>query len=440
MAMCACFVNLNASVLSTTAAGMQPGTWAQIAASNQNPALGVGSISGTMIHFCNSMPWNPVSKVIEIIGQDHSYPALRHVRYDEATNQFILVADNAGLGSGHGYDHNSLNPFTGDLYNRLYSGFSGSLSFKKKAYGTSSFVSIPSVPASDQVAIGTCWWSGSFIGGGSQGSFMVFNSGNATGTAKDGQIAAYNPLTNTWFYNQEGRAPNYGGGSTYHSLMEYSAKKNVAVYGGGNVAPNKLWRMSSDGSVLAMPDVPAGKAVGIQRGLLTDDPATGNFLLLSAGQLWELNPDGAGTWTQQTGARVPPSGVGIPGPDPTITAVICTSIPDYGVVAYITQPNQNNGTMFIYKHASNSAATIAEKTHAEMAGLSVQPVPASVSGILRISPVGPAAHYAVYDVGGKMIADLGGKTAWVPRGIKPGVYIVKAQMGGRTLCRKLILE
>lgn len=332
------------------AQSMAPGTWAKVTpANNQNTILGVGSISGTMLHYCNSMPWNPVSRRIEILGQDHNYPSMRHVAYDDTTNTFMLIADNAGLGTGHGYDHNAVNPTTGDLYSRLYSGFTGSIGVKKKVFGSASFVSIPSLATGEQVAIGTCWWSGSFIGGGAQGSFMVFNSGNAVGNANDGHIAAYNPLTNTWFYSKVGKAPNYGSDETYHSVMEYSAVKNVAVYGGGNVAPSKLWRMTSDGVAVQMPDVPAGKAVGIQRGLLVNEPVSGNFLLLSAGQLWELNPTGSGMWTQLTGARTPPADVGIPGPS-NPQAVICSSIEDYGVVAFITQPNQNGGTFYLYKH------------------------------------------------------------------------------------------
>ena len=330
---------------------MAPGTWAKLTPANdQNAFLGVGSDSGSMIQFSNDMPWNPVTRAIEIIGQDHGYPALRHVRYVESTNQFVLVADNAGLGNGHGYDHNAVNPYTGDLYDRLYSGFTGRISAVVKRAGSSSFVAIPSVPAADQVAIGTCWWSGSFTGAGGQGCFMIFNSGNASGTANDGNILAYDPLTNNWFYNQEGKAPFFGSGATYDSVIEYSARKNVAVYGGGNVAPSKLWRLNSDGSFVAMPDVPSGKAVGIQRGLLVDEPVTGNFLLLSAGELWELNPTGSGTWTRQTGSRVPPSGVGIPGPV-TIQGVICSSISSYGVVAFITQNTSGNGTFWLYKHA-----------------------------------------------------------------------------------------
>src|SRR5258708_1411188 len=323
---------------------MAPGTWARLNVSNQNVILGVRGVSGTMLHYSNSMPWNPFSKVIEIIGMDHNWPAgLRHVRYDVETNNFILVQEGIdGTGIAHGYDHNTLNPFTGDVYHRVYG--LGDMNAKKEVLGASSFVDIPSVSAFGQVAIGTAWWSGPFIGGGSQGSFMIFNSGNAQGNSNDGQILAYNPLTNTWFYNKEGMAPNYGSGATYGSLWKYTPIKNGAVYGGGNVAADRLWRLSSDGSVLAMPNVPAGKGVGIQQGLLVDDPVTGNFLLLSAGQLWELNPSGSGTWTQLAS---PPSGVG----DPQFpTAVITSSISDYGVVAYITQPGQTGATFYLYKH------------------------------------------------------------------------------------------
>jgi hypothetical protein len=339
------------TALGDLASSMAPGTWVQLNAANQDAVLGVGNVSGTMIHFSNSMPWNPFSKVIEIVGMDHDWGVQRHVRYDVRTNQFILVAADDGLGTQtqHGYDHNTVNPYTGDLYHRLFGGFTGTISSFKKVLGGASFEALPGVSATEQVAIGATWWSGPFVGGGSQGSFMIFNSGNATGSPNDGQILAYNPLANTWFFNKEAMAPNYGSGSTYHSVIEYSAIKNVAVYGGGNVAPERLWRLNSDGSFLAMPNVPPGKGVGIQQGLLVNDPVSGNFLLLSAGELWELNPSGSGTWTQQTGTRTPPGAVGIPGPT-NPEAVIASSISDYGVVVFITQPGPTGATFFLYKH------------------------------------------------------------------------------------------
>jgi hypothetical protein len=342
------------SALSALAASMAPGTWAQLSVSNQNALLGVGSISGTMVHYCNKMPWNPKSRKIEILAEDHNWGHVRYVQYDEATNQFVLVAADAGFGSAtqHGYDHNVVNPYTGDYYYKRaqMSTTAGTLGASRKLLGASGFSPLPTAATNyEQIAVGACWWSGSFAGAGSQGCFMVFNSGDSFGNANDGQIVAFDPLTNQWFFNKHGMAPFYSvNGSTYHSVMEYSAKKNCAVYGGGNEQPNKLWRLNADGSYTAMPNVPSGKAVGIQRGNLAVDPVTGNFLLLSSRELWQLDPSGAGTWTQLTGTRTPPAGVGVPNaPD----GVISTSIPEYGVVAYITQTESTGGTFFVYKHA-----------------------------------------------------------------------------------------
>lgn len=340
------------SALAGLAASMAPGTWARLDAAGQDVTLGVGSISGTMLHYCNTMPWNPVSGVIEILAMDHNYPTLRHARYVESSNRFVLVADDAGLGTGtsHGYDHNAVNPHTGDLYHRRYGGFSGSINVARKALGSANFAPIASVAGMEQVAIGACWWSGAFAGAGSQGCFMLFNSGNAVGGANDGHILAYDPLNAKWFYSREGRAPGYGSGATYHSVIEYSAKRNLAVYGGGNAAPRKLWRLNADGSFNRLTDVPAGKGVGMQQGILVEEPVSGNFLLLSAGELWELDPRGSGAWRLLTAGRVPPAGVGVPGPS-NPQAVIASSIASHGVVAFVTQPQQDGGSMYLYKHA-----------------------------------------------------------------------------------------
>jgi hypothetical protein len=76
---------------------------------------------------------------------------------------------------------------------------------------------------------------------------------------------------------------------------------------------------------------------------------TGKFLLLSNGQLWELNPVGAGTWTLQTGLRTPPPGVR--NPTQMGQGMALTSIPEYGVIAAISQIAGSGGTFFLYKHA-----------------------------------------------------------------------------------------
>lgn len=342
---------------------MSAGAWLQFTtASNQNSVLGVGTDSGSVTYYCNTMPWNPVDKCIEVIACDHNWgsPSVhtRYHRYDAATNAWILIADpptGVPTGPQHGYDHSSMNPTTGDLYYRMYN----SEIVYKKPQGSTTFAGIPAFPDDGfvQVAIGTTWWSGSFTGGsggGASGTLMIFNSGTAVGASTDGRLNGYNPLTNTWIFLADSAAPFYGSGSTYHSAMEYSSVRNLAVYGGGNVAPNKVWRLNADGTHGSLTDVPTGKAIGQNsQGVFVEEPVTGNFLLLSAGELWELDPTGSGTWTQQTGGRVPPAGVGNPGSPSNNgnNGIIATSIAEYGVVVFTHQPGVTGGSMWIYKHA-----------------------------------------------------------------------------------------
>ena len=360
-----------AMALDAVAAAMPPGTWAQVTPANdQNAFLGVRGASGvggsgTMLHYANNCAWNRLNRCIEIVGADHGYGATqRYVRYDTATNQFILVnvggdGSDSGLGPGHEFAGLAVNPHNGDVYYRHYGSYQlGFYTVTMAALNGVSFsTSVRNTPATlTNVNTGTAWWSGAFDGAGSHGCLILFNSGNANGSANDGHMMAYDPLANSWFYNQTGMAPFYTthGTATYHEVCAYSPVKNCMVYGGGHSEYKRLVRLNSDRSRTEMPTLPGGDNVhvGIQHGNLVCDPVTGNFLLLSAGQLWELNPSGSGAWTQQTGSRVPPSDVGIPGPPAVrVDGVVSCAIPEHGVVAYIKQSSPSGGTFYLYKHA-----------------------------------------------------------------------------------------
>ena len=352
------------SVLAKLAASMAAGSWAQVAGTNQNSILtdNDGAGSGSHLHYSNSMNYIPQSDRIQIVGADHgSYTTMFIIEYDLATNQFVTISPGNsanGTGPGHGYDHASVNPYTGDAYQVMYGkGNASGYKFQvtKRAFGASTFATTLPYTMIDQVVnitLGSCWWSGTFTGGGgagAQGCLMVYNTYNATGSANDGVMNGYDPLTNSWFYGRIGASPNFGAsGGLYHQIAEYSPTLNCMVYGGGNSSPSKVYRMSSDGTVTQLTDVPAGKGLGIQRGNLVADPVTGKFLLLSSSQLWELDPRGSGTWTQQTGTRTPPTGVGSPDvPD----GIVSCALPRYGVVAYIKQSTASGGTFYLYKHA-----------------------------------------------------------------------------------------
>jgi hypothetical protein len=200
------------------------------------------------------------------------------------------------------------------------------------------------VTAYVEVAVGTAWWSGTITGGDTNGTLLIYNCG-----APSGQVLLWNPTSNTWFADIQG----FGGNSTYHCVAEYSPVHNVAIFGGGNDNPRKVWRLNSNRTVTVLPDAPVD--LGVQHANLSVDPVTGHFLVMGYGQLWQLDPRGSGSWTQQNGSRTPPSAVGNPG-SPDLDSVISAPISNYGVVAYVTCRTKSCN-MYLYKHSGSAQTT-----------------------------------------------------------------------------------
>lgn len=349
------------SALGALAASMAPGTWAQLTGTNQNAVIGsqLGN-SGSLINYSSYFPWNPVAKRIEIVGSDHTGTApggklpSSYARYNDATNAFSMAAVDDLLAPGgqvtplHGGGHSQVDPFTGDLYHHKAFGSTSQFDVWKCPLGSSTFTRVGTTPSAYcQVLLGSCWWSGPFSGTslGSRGAYMLYNSGACFNRATDGEIFVYDPTVG-FKVTITGATPFAA--SSNASVMAYSAIHNCALYGGGDTTARKAFRLNSDGTHTNMPDVP-GAGMGIDIGAIACDPVTGKFLLLSNGELWELNPLGSGTWTKQSGLRVPPSGVR--NPTQMGQGMGLVSIPDYGVVAAISQISGSGGTFFLYKHA-----------------------------------------------------------------------------------------
>jgi hypothetical protein len=342
--------NPGASKLADLAASMARGTWAALVVPNQQQVLGIATNpippggGGQSTQFANKMPWNSFSKTIDMMIADHygTGSNMQFVRYLEASNAFKqeMAPGTTGVtGLGHGYDHTCVNPTNGDLYHHKYN---SNQNYRKKL-SDATFASIGAGDAAaHQVAEAVCWWSGTFNGAGAQGCYIVFATGIVPGA-----LSAWDPLTSAWFWNGAVATPGYG--DCYHTAMQYSKVKNCAVFGGGSrsASSKKTWRLNADRSITPMPD--AAQNIGPKAGIFDVDPVSGNFLLLAGGQLYELNPDGAEKWTQQTGGRVPPSAVGVP--TAANTGVISCSIPDYGVIAYSTVVSTGSPCSFyLYKH------------------------------------------------------------------------------------------
>jgi hypothetical protein len=290
----------------------------------------------------NDVGYDPVRGQAHYVGKRQNSFSYRHIYYREASHDWVVGATVSGVTVGHGYDHQAVDPATGYVYFRPYGGDPARTIYRASPQNLSSWSSFTDWPLSGgyvQVAVGMTWWSGNFAGL-TRGGLIVYNSG-----AINGQIQIFDPVTNTW----ETPIAGFGGVSTYHSALAYSPVLNVAVLGGGNDNPRKVWRLNADRSVTQLKDAPSayGPLVG-GAAYLVNEPVTGNFLLVSKnGTMWELDPTGAGTWIQLTGSAAPPSGVFDPD-----RGNICWAAPTHGVVVFAgVDSTGTSPQMWLYKHA-----------------------------------------------------------------------------------------
>lgn len=302
------FVPPGLSALGTFAAAMAPGTWAQISGMiNIDPVIAQAPVFH-MLPYGGTGAWDPLNKKIKFVGSEGHGVANTQAEFDDATNSWSVlhgprVDSNPSLipyNDQHVYDHNVVNPANGEHYLSDPGGFPVPKVLRYRGGVWQSLVPYANW-GSQSVGTGSCWWSGAFPQIGAQGCFMVVDFNNF------GDFAYYDPLSDIWRRTSLACTPGF-----YHTFLEYSALKNVAVYGGGTSysqgLSKKLWRLNANGSQTAMPDAPF--PVGIYDGMLfTTEPVTGNFLAIGNGGMWELNSDGAGVWTQQTGGRAPPADV-----------------------------------------------------------------------------------------------------------------------------------
>ena len=116
------------SDLALAAATLAPGESAPFNMGGLDFDLISAEPGATIITYSTKGYWNPVTKTIEFGGQGHTGD-VKHIRWDDKTNQWSIVATNGSLPFiGHGYEHTALNPQTGEVFfseyhsNRVYEG------------------------------------------------------------------------------------------------------------------------------------------------------------------------------------------------------------------------------------------------------------------------------------------------------------------------------
>jgi hypothetical protein len=345
---------VQASSLSTLAASMQPGTWAQLTTNgfNAGDVLRPANCTGSSLEYMDRGSWNPVNKTVMILGASHpngtcSGSSNVFASYSDASNSWSNALpnpsptfDNAfGSSIGHGYNHSTVDTTIGDFYHRQY--FSGKVMQFSQAGQAWSQCSQYNSGGAYQVAGALEYFP-------DRHSLVMLDGGWGVWEL---DITGGN-CTRTWAQRAStkggGFSPQLTGLSSYHNVSHYSALCHCIVMGGDGTA---FYKYDVNGNFT--PIATASGEIGIPQGtsgsVFTVDPASGKFLAwIGSGTGYQYDPQ-TDTWSA-TGISAPV----FPGPEGLVTETVAIPIPDYGVVMFVQSSSSAGGraSVYLYKHAA----------------------------------------------------------------------------------------
>jgi len=324
--------------LAQLAGSLTPGTWATLATMNINATLlDPGGASGYITGDAESIKWDPLTRQLFFLGMDH-HPntGQRFVSYSDSTNTWQILPQTSWMATGgvhHGYDHKALDVAHRYLYVR---GQYMDRSVYRYQIDTKTW---ERVQDNNVLEYSQCCGGWDYF---PELNGVVWFQGSDTqsGSTFYGGLFLRDDLTGSW--RRLGARATYVSGD-YNNFAEYNPKHKVVIFGGGS---RDLYKLDSSGGVTTLN--PAPVSIGNRSGVVTMDPVSGNYLVLSntnnsfhsynvASDTWQLLPASPIFQFQAN----PPNG--------GIFGVVATPISTYGVSLFV-QCATNNCVVRLYKH------------------------------------------------------------------------------------------
>ncbi len=342
-----------ATQLGDTAGQMDVGEWRLLNQPSDGSGLTVallqtcvsGSCSDNVLNYSHGGLWNPVSRELYVLGQGH-LSEFKFLAYRESANTWAEEPKPYWDCSfkqpcwGHGYDHSTVDPSTGDVYWRGYN----STAVYRWARATKSWTALPVAP-NPTIA----------------GALEYFPEQGGLVLAGGGQVHLFDVARNSWRRLATGLAMG-----PYHNVAQYDRVNKIVVFGGGN-GSNQLYKIDAEGSI--SPIAPAPINVGVTASLLTADPVSGKLLLFgSAGGVFEYTSP-SNSWVELSGTTVPMFGTGTN----RIQFRIAVPISTHGVIGFIAFGQGVDARVYLYKHSASSGVGAVDRVApAAPTGLKVQ--------------------------------------------------------------------
>jgi hypothetical protein len=365
------------SSLSAAAAGMSPGTFAILNTSGYTSSLLTGPNSGQgILTYTGKAFWDPTNRRVLFYGESHtSYWCYSDWANAINNNQFIQYSDSTNswsplpqLGSinvcsdNHAYGWNAFDPATGTYFYRPSywhgpspAALGGPYKFSSGVWSTYGNVTFNANGAQTNPSSSIIDWTRAyydamewFPGRG----LIVASSQGGLGM----QLAQYNGSSWSSISMPDVWTP---GGQVF---AIYNPVKNIMLFGGGDAGSARhknLYKLGPTGSAIRLPDPPSSPDniyidSRSQSGLMTYDPVSGNFILLtrdSAGTpiLYQYDSD-SNNWSRLSGVTIP--GAIEIGNWATLTAgnLAAAPINTYGLIMFFTGSQQ----VYLYKNSTNS--------------------------------------------------------------------------------------
>lgn len=311
------------TALSAAAATIGAGQCRKLSTTLLGSTLIFGSEGANFIQWGVSAYYDPVRDEVGFIGKRDGTEAYHWLVYDEAGNSWSnsRALWSSGTTLGHGYDQNTIDPATGDVYFRDWDN-----TIRKYSGSWTSF----SGPTTTEVAGGLAWFPG--VG-------LCYADGRGLQKYSDGSWSAL-------------QTRNDG---SYHDFAEYNSTANVLIFGGGN--SSAYYKCTSGGTVtsIASPPYTLGSAASGPHGLVVSDPNSDRLIAWNYGTDWrqyDIGDDAWTTLTQSSGDGSSPQ-TGLPNLSAGASnSVVVCPVPDYGVILFIQYLGSGStpAGVWVYKH------------------------------------------------------------------------------------------
>lgn len=327
------------TALSDLADSLSPGEFQELNTNGFGDGQFLRQGTNTAIDFADSAAWDPNTRKFLFIGAAHGEPT-KFIIYDEASNSWSEGPHPCGGCGSHAYDHNTIDPASGVFYWRHPSALDQSIVYR---YDVSGGTWLTPLPNDDWVMANSTRKRGHRFAGMAyfpdRNELITIGSRsvrNISITGSNNNLGSDHDSPNDW-----GSLGSYNYGSNY-AFVEYNPVHNLILFGGGKSGDDvsrSIYTLGPNGSVQQKNDSPVtlmmsnSGSVTKDRSLMTVDPASGDYLVLSdVGKLHVYNPV-SDTWNTNT--RTLPWG----------SYSVATPVSTHGVIMFVAEKK-----VWVYKH------------------------------------------------------------------------------------------